>query len=313
MPWNECPMSELRLAFVKLVDALHYPVAQACRDFGISRKTGYQWLRRARQQPAQPLTDRSRRPHASPGRTPDDLERQILDVRDRYGWGGRKIRAFLQQRGLELPSRQTVQRVLQRHGRAPAPAPAAPPPQSFARSTPNELWQPDFKGPLEVAHRRVCPFDDHSRYLLVLAPCLDCTMATAWELLGQACADAGLPEAVLCDNAFGTRGQNPLGVSWFDARLIRLGVHPHHGRAYHPQTQGTIERCNRTRDEELWPRARRDTLEHFHADLTHWRTEVYNPLRPHEALGPAGAPARARDRLPSRKSPTRRGPCCARS
>ena len=91
MPWHDLPMSELRLAFVKLVDALHYSVAQACREFGISRKTGYKWLRRARQQPGLPLADRSRRPRSSPRRTADELEQQILAVRDRYGWGGARF------------------------------------------------------------------------------------------------------------------------------------------------------------------------------------------------------------------------------
>jgi transposase InsO family protein len=288
MPWNELPMSELRLAFVKLVDVLHYSVAHACREFGVSRKTGYKWLRRARQQPGLPLADQSRRPRSSPGRTAAELEQQILEVRDRYGWGGRKIHAFLASRGLTLPSRQTVQHVLQRHGRVSPPAAVDPhPPQRFEHAQPNDLWQLDFKGPVEVEHRRVFPFavlDDHSRYLLTLAACLDCTMATAWDLLWQTFAEAGLPQAILSDNAFGTRGQNALGVSWFEARLIRLGIHPWHGRPYHPQTQGKIERLNGTLQGELWPRVRRDSLTHFHADLQHWRTEVYNSVRPHEAL-----------------------------
>ncbi len=288
MPWKELPMSELRTAFVKLVDALHYSVARACREFGISRKTGYKWLRRARQQPEQPLTDRPRRPRCSPGRTADELEKQILEVRDTHGWGGRKIRAVLRQRGVDAPSRQTVQQVLRRHGRLAAPPPPAAPPLSFERAAPNELWQLDFKGPLEVADRRVfalAVLDDHSRYLLALHGCTDCTMPTAWDVLWRAFADAGLPQAVLSDNAFGTRGQNALGVSWFEARLIRLEIRPYHGRPYHPQTQGKVERLNGTLQRELWPRVRRDGLAHFQADLTRWRTDVYNVLRPHEALG----------------------------
>jgi transposase InsO family protein len=297
-------MSELRLAFVKLVTTLHYPVATACREFGISRKTGYKWLRRARQDPDQPLADRSRRPHASPARTPADLEQQILAVRDRYGWGGRKIHAFLRQRGLELPSRQTVQQVLRRHGRVDRPPAEAPAWQSFERSAPNHLWQLDFKGPLEVARQRVFPLvalDDHSRYLLALHPCLDCTMATAWEVLWQAFADYGLPDSLLSDNAFGTRGQNALGLSWFEARLLRLDIEPLHGRPYHPQTQGKVERLNGTLEAELWPCVRRDRLPHFHADLDHWRTAVYNPLRPHEALG--DLPPLTRWRPSSRRRP----------
>jgi transposase InsO family protein len=267
---------------------LGYSVAHACRDFGISRKTGYKWLHRARQQPATPLTDHSRRPHSSPRRTPADLEQQILEVRDRFGWGGRKIRAFLRQQGLDLPSRQTVQQVLRRHGRVPPPPKEPAPCQSFERSAPNHLWQLDFKGPIEVARQRLFPFvvlDDHSRYLLTLHPCTDCTMATAWDLLWQAFGDVGLPDSILCDNAFGTRGQNDLGVSWFEARLLRLDITPLHGRPYHPQTQGKCERLNGTLEAELWPRIRRDSPAHFHEDLNHWRTAVYNTIRPHEALG----------------------------
>src|SRR5947207_11975970 len=196
MPWKEVPVSELRVAFVKLVDALHFSVAHACREFGISRKTGYKWLQRSRQQPEQPLIDQSRRPHTFPRQTADDLEQQILALRDTYGWGGRKIRAVLHQRGVAVPSRQTVQRVLSRQGRVPTPTDPPPPPLSFERAVPNELWQLDFKGPLEVDRQRVFPFaiiDDHSRYLLGLQACLNCTMATAWDVLWQAFGDAGLP------------------------------------------------------------------------------------------------------------------------
>jgi transposase InsO family protein len=287
MPWKEVPVSELRIAFVKHVDSLGYSVARACREFGISRKTGYKWLERARRRPELPLTDQSRRPLASPHRTDDDLEQQILQIRDTYGWGGRKIRALLRSRGVAAPSRQTVQHVLRRHGRIRATIAEAATPLSFERSAPNELWQLDFKGPIEVARRRLFPFailDDHSRYLLALHACCNCTMQSAWDVLWQAFADAGLPDAILADNAFGTRGQNDLGLSWFEARLVRLQIRPLHGRPYHPQTQGKIERFNGTLQRELWPRIRRDDPLLFQDDLTRWRISVYNSLRPHEAV-----------------------------
>ena len=44
MPWKVAPMSEIRLAFVHHVRSLNHSVAEACRRFGISRKTGYKWL-----------------------------------------------------------------------------------------------------------------------------------------------------------------------------------------------------------------------------------------------------------------------------
>jgi transposase InsO family protein len=287
MPWKILPMSELRLALVHMVRSAHIPVAQACRHFGVSRKTAYKWLVRYDQAPQQPLQNQLRRPRRCPRQTAPDLEQRILQVRDQHGWGARKIRAVLANQGQAVPSARTVHQVLVRHDRLQAAATEPPALQRFERAQPNELWQLDFKGPLEIQRRHVYPLvveDDHSRFLLALRPCLDLTMATAWAVLWQAFGEYGLPEAILCDNAFGTRGQNPLGISWFEAQLIRLDIHPCHGRPYHPQTQGKVERLNGTLERELWPRVRRDTLEHFTTDLQQWRTQVYNVLRPHQAL-----------------------------
>src|SRR5688500_15548212 len=77
----------------------------------------------------------------------------------------------------------------------------------------------------------------------------------------------------------------PAGISAFDARLVLLGIRPSHGRPYHPQTQGKVERLNGSSVRELIDfNARRDCREHFEADCRAWRG-VYNTLRPHEALG----------------------------
>ena len=287
MPWEVHPVSEIRLAFVHQVVSLHTPVATACRTFGISRKTGHMWLRRYRAQPEQPLVDVSRRPHSCPRRTAADLETAILNVRDQFGWGPRKIHAYRRPQGLTLPSIRTVGAILQRHGRIEPPAEPSPPVQRFERGRPNELWQCDFKGFLEVARQRIYPFtvlDDHSRYLFTVHPCLDQTMRTAWDILWRLFGEVGLPEALLCDNAFGNRREPP-GLSWFEARLLRLDIRPVHGRPYHPQTQGKLERLHRTLEDEVWPRIRRDALDSFTGDVEHWRTVVYNSQRPQEALG----------------------------
>jgi hypothetical protein len=288
-------MSEIRLAFVQEVVALHQPLAPACRKYGIRRKTGYTWLARYRRDPAQPLRDQSRRPARSPGRTAAALEEEVLQVRDRFGWGAPKIWADLrnqaeeQGRARELPCEKTIGNILRRRGRTAAgPAGEAVPPQFFARPQPNELWPCDFKGPLEVERRTVHPFtalDDHARYLLALTPCLDVTMRSAWGALWEAFGEFGLPEALLCDNAFGTQFTRLPGLSWFEARLTRLGVNPIHGRPYHPQTQGKVERLHGTLEAEVWPHVDRATVTGFAADLRRWRTQVYNAVRPHEALG----------------------------
>jgi len=127
--------------------------------------------------------------------------------------------------------------------------------------------------------------DDHSRFLIALKPCLDLTMATAFDTLWEAFAEHGMPKAILSDNAFGTTFQVPKTISWFDARLIRLGITPIHGRPYHPQTQGKVERFHGTLERELWPHLQRDCLKRFTDEINRWRSDIYNSKRPHEALG----------------------------
>jgi hypothetical protein len=288
MPWKVEPVAELRLAFVHTVRSLRLPVAEACRRYGISRKTGYKWLARYARDPTAPLLDQSRRPHGSPRRTARELEAAVLQARDDFGWGPRKIRAYLAPRLPALPSVRTCAQILERHGRIGArPAEAVPVP--FARGNPNELWQCDFKGPLEVARRRTATFtvlDDHSRFLLALQGRFEQTTRTAWAILWEVFEEFGLPDAILCDRAFGSTCTPHLpSLSWFESRLVRLGIRCLHGRPYHPQTQGKVERLHGTLEREVWPGVRRDSLANFNTDLQAWRTEIYNPLRPHEALG----------------------------
>jgi transposase InsO family protein len=305
VPWKVLPVPEQRIALAHAVRTAGLSVAEAARRYGVSRKTAYKWLARFDAAPGGPLADRSRRPHACPGRTPEDIERLVLGARDRWGWGSRKLRAVLLRDGHPAPPVRTIAAILRRHGRIHAAVAAGQaPPQRFERSSPNDLWQLDFKGPLEVARQRVTPLsvlDDHSRYLLALRACADMTFATVQAALWDLFGDVGLPEQLLCDNAFSARNSG-VGLSAFDAWLVRLGARPVHGRPYHPQTQGKVERFHGTLEAELWPYARRDTAEHFASDLEAWRP-IYNAVRPHEALG--DEPPVARWRPSARRRPER--------
>lgn len=291
MPWKVAPVSEIRTALIHYVRTQHHRVVDAARAFGVSRKTAYKWLARYdhQQQPGQPLVDRSRRPTRSPAKTADAIEQLIVQARARFNWGPRKIHAYLRERQHTLPSIRTVAAILKRNGCIDPPPPPAADPQRFERPAPNDLWQIDHKGPVSVQRQKLVPLsilDDHSRYCLAFEPLVDRTMARAWTVLWDVFGDVGLPGAILTDNAFNTMGiDRPVGLSWFDARLIRLGIRPLHGRPYHPQTQGKVERLHGSIQRELLDfNARRDSTQHFIADARAWR-ETYNHLRPHEALG----------------------------
>ena len=291
MPWKVKTVSDTRLALCHSVRTGLMPVATAARRFGVSRKTAYKWLKVFDLHPgaaARSLGDRSRRPCHSPQRTTGEIQEKALELRDRHNWGARKIQSVLKFQIKNAPSVRTFSAILRRNGRITPPTPVAPL-QRFERAEPNQLWQVDFKGPVEVDRKKIMPFtilDDHSRYLLAFKPCTDLTMNTAWNVLWDVFHRAGLPEQILCDNAFNARGNfRPAGLSWFDSRLVRLGIQPSHGRPYHPQTQGKVEALHRSATRELLDfNARKDSQLHFEQDCDAYRN-LYNTVRPHQALG----------------------------
>jgi transposase InsO family protein len=291
LPWKVKTVSDTRLALCHSVRTGLMPVALAARRFGVSRKTAYKWLKIFDRDPcstALALGDRSRRPCHSPRRTVGDIQDKALELRDRHNWGARKIHFVLRRESCEIPSIRTLSSILARNGRIKPPVADAPL-QRFERAEPNELWQVDFKGPVEVDRQKIMPLtilDDHSRYLLAFKPCTNLTMNTAWNVLWDVFGQVGLPQQILCDNAFNARSNfRPAGLSWFDSRLVRLGIRPSHGRPYHPQTQGKVEALHRSATRELLEfKARKDNPIHFEQDCDSYR-HLYNTVRPHQALG----------------------------
>lgn len=278
----------LRSEFCHLACQKGIAFAQLCQRFGISRKTGYKWLLRYRESGEAGLSDRSRRPHCSPGRTAAAIERQVLELRAPYHWGGRKISHLLRERGVASLGASTVTDILRRHGQLNVTAREHGPWQRFEHPEPNDLWQMDFKGHFATDLGRCHPLtvlDDHSRFSVICHGCDNQTAETVKTLLIDAFRRYGLPRRILCDNG------SPWGCSdemsrhtRLTAWLLRIGVGVCHGRPFHPQTQGKDERFNRTLDSELIGTRRfRDTL-HFNQLAAEWR-EIYNHLRPHEALG----------------------------
>src|SRR5437879_12535585 len=92
MPWKECSVMDERLQFVARRLAGE-EMADLCREFGISRKTGYKIFGRYQECGMQGLTDRSRRPYRYANQLPFQLETYILDVkREHPSRGARELR-----------------------------------------------------------------------------------------------------------------------------------------------------------------------------------------------------------------------------
>jgi transposase InsO family protein len=306
MPWQEVSTVSLRLEFVRLATQDGANLSALCRRFGISRKAAYKWLARFAADGAASLADRSRRPHASPGRTTAAQEAVVLALRAQHpAWGGRKLRRRLLDLGHRpVPSASTITAILRRHGRLAGRVGTPRDWQRFEHDAPNRLWQMDFKGHFALGQGRCHPLtvlDDHSRYALALEACPDEQAATVQDRLTAVFRRYGLPQRLLCDNGppWGSAGAaepyTALAV-W----LLRLGVAVSHGRPYHPQTQGKDERFHRTLVVELLQGQSFADLAACQTHFDAWR-QVYNQARPHEALG-LGVPA-SRYRVSGRPFP----------
>src|SRR3989441_12608918 len=116
MPWEERSLMDVRLRFVQDVHRPGWSVAEVCRRYEVSRKTGYKWLERYGTAGPAGLVDRSHRPYSCPHATPAAVVEQILGLQRRYRWGARKVRWLLAQRvPIELvPTVATVHRILER-------------------------------------------------------------------------------------------------------------------------------------------------------------------------------------------------------
>jgi transposase InsO family protein len=293
------------------------PVAHVAHEMGISRATGYKWLRRFRDEGAAGLVDRSSRPHRSPRRTPDDVEQRIVALRRRDKVGPWRI-------GHELGlASSTVHRVLVRHGLNRLcwlDRPSGRVIRRYERSRPGELVHVDTKklgripdgggwrahGREQRPHdrRRRVGFefvhsmvDDHSR--LAYSEIHDREdAASSVAFLEHAVAffaahDVRI-ERVLTDNAFVYRRSR----AWHDA-LDQHQIDHRRIRPYRPQSNGKVERYNRTLLDE-WAYA--DIFESNEARrdaLTRWLNR-YNYQRAHRAIG--APPASRINNVPGRYS-----------
>src|SRR5262245_14068015 len=118
MTWIERSAVKQRKEFILKALAQEIPFRELCREFQISRKTGYKWLERFHERGFDGLVDETRRPKASPGRTTSEAALEIIRLRQAHPtWGAKKIRKLLSKRlplGTELPAIRTIARVLER-------------------------------------------------------------------------------------------------------------------------------------------------------------------------------------------------------
>lgn len=286
MPWRSESVMDQRVEFVLRAKEGEESLAALCRDYGISRPTGYLWLQRyQRMRSVSGLAEHSRRPWHSPRRSSEEVTAAVLAVRQETGWGGPKIAKVLERQGL-LVAPATAQRILKRAGRVEPQQPAKTK-LRFAREQCNELAQMDFKGEYSLGRQKCYPLsllDDCSRYLHGLWPLSSTGGAGVKQSLEGYFRAQGVPLSLLLDHGtpwFSTT--NGQGLTWLAVWLLKQGVGLRYSGVGHPQTQGKVERFHRT----LKARTKHRGVPTTMGEWQRWAREFqqeYNHQRPHEAL-----------------------------
>jgi len=133
-----------RQEFVELALQENANIRALCREFGVTPRTGYKWIKRYREEGENGLYDRSRRPHHSPLKSSSVIEEAVLKVRRAHpAWGGRKIQWKLVQDGMKSPpAASTITAILSRNEMLnSAESTKHSPTQRFEMEYPNQLWQ----------------------------------------------------------------------------------------------------------------------------------------------------------------------------
>lgn len=263
-----------------------------CREFGISRKTGYKIFARYKEQSVVGLYDVKSAPQHIPHRTSAEVVERVVALREKHPtWGPRKLRAWLlENEKIRCPAASTIGELLKKRGLL-EPRKRRRHVETYvdglSRPTQaNDLWCIDFKGQFKLGSGELCyPLtvtDAHSRYLLVCEGMQRIDGELVWIQLQRAFRRYGLPLAIRSDNGSPFASRGLCGISKLSARWIGLGIKHERIEPGHPEQNGRHERMHRTlKAETTRPAAKTMLAQQERFDRF---GEIYNTERPHEAL-----------------------------
>ena len=293
MPWMECDKMDQKLKFIaRLIEG--EKMAHLCREFNISRKTGYKIFNRYKQMGEKALVEMKRTPHRYANSLPIHIEALILSLKREYpNWGAPKIREKISRRhpDVKLPAISTIHAVLDRNGLVNARKGRKRYP---TRGTilghvenPNDLWCADYKGEFMLGNQKYCyplTITDYSSRYLITCEALSSTRENfAFEFFQKAFQEYGLPRSIRTDNGTPFVSANSfykltkLSVCW-----MRLGINIERIEPGHPEQNGRHERMHLTLKQET-TRPPRDNFLGQQEEFDKF-IHVYNNERPHQGI-----------------------------
>jgi transposase InsO family protein len=294
MAWKEVNKMEQRRSFIRDLESGYVNFSELCREYGISRVTGYKWYQRYTESGLSGLKDRSSCPTKYREQVSSDIVIDLINLRNEHPtWGGRTLRNFLvsQKYPQPLPCSRTIDRILKRAGLVSSKS-------SYKRqiyqqakivkpSAPNQVWTVDFKGWWNTLDGKRCePLtirDEYSRFILSIEALAGTKQIPVKEAFIACFEKYGLPDYIRSDNG------NPFscsrsihGLTKLSAWWIKLGITPNRIPPSSPQYNGGHERMHKDIKQELqvYPAA---NLKKEQQRFDSWRYE-FNHIRPHQSL-----------------------------
>jgi len=294
MPWKETVAMNERIKFISnYLEKSFDTFSELCVFYGVSRKTGYKYVKQFEASGLDGLKEVSKAPHQHGLKTSAWIEETILAVRKKHAnWGGKKIYNWLHQEypKTNWPAKSTIDDILKRHGcvrKRRVRSHVAPYTKPFSLCTSaNDVWSMDFKGQFYLGNKKRCypltATDNFSRYLLDIRAfdgISSLKTKKAHELLFKT---YGSPKAIKSDNGVPFASTGIAGLSQLSLWLIKLGVIPERIRKGHPEENGRHERMHLTlKMETAFPPMKNQIAQQARFDA--FRKE-FNEDRPHEGI-----------------------------
>lgn len=293
MGWKECSKMDEKLKFIaRYLEG--EKIAPLCREFGITRPTGYKLIERYKMMGQCALVEQKRTPHRYANQLPIAVEALILDLKSEYpSWGAPKIREKIIKKypGVKTPAKSTIHAVLDRNGlvehrtgRKRFKATGTP---LNHVSEPNQLWCADYKGEFMLGNKQYCyPLtmtDYASRYLLTCEALASTRENFAFEIFERAFKEYGLPDSIRTDNGVPfASGNSFYNLTRLSVWWLRLGINVERIAPGHPEQNGRHERMHLTLKLET-TRPPRPTLVSQQEAFDKF-IKIYNEERPHEGI-----------------------------
>lgn len=299
MPWEISTVTEQKIAFVqayrRLVETGEMSMAALCREYHISRKSGYATISSYQRHGWQGLAGRSRAPHSGAHWADNEVIVDVLDGRREFPyWGARKVVAYLKDlepdRRWPAPSvaHEWFKRaglVMTRKRQRRFVHPGRPPATHIERA--NQRWSMDFKGQFQTRDRQLCypltVLDSYSRYVLACRALRGTSFELVWPEFERLFKDFGLPEETLSDGGPPFSTNSVKRLSKLMVRFIRLGITPRLIEPGKPQQNGRHERMHLDLKGQACTHPSANCGQQ-QKQFDRFRTE-FNEIRPHESHG----------------------------